>query len=59
MAKHKKRPYFKTAARVISVYDRHPKLTSTEIGMKLGGLHPAYVRKALARNGRKLFNARS
>lgn len=42
-----------TAKRVLAAFDRQPHLTSTEIGERLG-LHPAYVRKALSRNGRRL-----
>lgn len=47
-----KRPRGKTAARVIVAFDRSPKLNSHQLGKKLG-LHPAYIRKTLARNGRK------
>lgn len=47
-----KRPRGKTAARVIVAFDRSPKLNSIQLGKKLG-LHPAYIRKTLARNGRK------
>jgi hypothetical protein len=47
------RPYFKTAARVIAAFDKDPSLSSYKLGEQLG-LHPAYVRKALARAGRKL-----
>lgn len=49
----KRRKYFETAARVVAAFDRTPTATSVEIGERLG-LHPAYVRKALTRNGRCL-----
>lgn len=58
MRKRKKRPYFETAFSVVALFDKNPTWTSAQLGMKLG-LHSAYVRKALARNGRKLANARA
>jgi hypothetical protein len=48
-----KRPYRETAARVVAAFDRNPQLSSVDLGERLG-LHPAYVRKALARNQQKL-----
>ncbi len=48
-----KRPYGETAARVVAAFDADPSLNSVEIGGRLG-LYPAYVRKALSRNNRKL-----
>jgi hypothetical protein len=57
MPKKKKRPYYETADRVIAAFDSDPKQTSRQIADKLG-LHSAYVRKALARNGRALYYAR-
>lgn len=45
-----KRPYVETAERVLHCFYRHHNLNAIMIGEKLG-LHPAYVRKALARNG--------
>lgn len=47
----KKRPYFKTAERVVAAFDRNPRFSSGQLG-KLLGLNPGYVRKALHRNGR-------
>lgn len=58
MAKRKKRPYFQTAASVVALFDKNPKWSSVKLGGRLG-LTPAYVRKALARNGRRLANART
>lgn len=52
----KKRPYFSTAKSVIDLFDKHKNWTSGQIGAELG-LHPAYVRKALIRNGRKLMRS--
>lgn len=46
-----------TANRVVAAFDREPYRTSIEIGKRLG-LHPAYVRKALSRNGRQLTRGR-
>jgi hypothetical protein len=45
-----KRPYVETAEKVLHCFYRHHDLNSMRIGEKLG-LHPAYVRKALARAG--------
>lgn len=53
----RKRPYFETARRVVKFFDRCPGMTSVEIGEALG-LHPAYIRKALSRAGRKLAQSR-
>jgi hypothetical protein len=54
----KKRPYFETARRVVAFFDKNPRMTSVEIGKELG-LHPAYIRKALMRNGRRLARSPS
>lgn len=47
---------FATAAVVIERFDRNPRVTSARLGRMLS-LNPAYVRKTLARNGRKLARA--
>lgn len=52
-----KRPYGKTARRVVEAFMAHPDWTSHSIGAALG-LHPAYVRAALKRNGLKLMRRR-
>ena len=52
----KKRPYFCTAKKVVSFFDRYPTMSSYEIGYILE-LHPAYIRKVLKRNNRKLLRA--
>lgn len=54
---NKRRKYFETAASVVEEFDRYPWMSSTELGRRLG-LHPAYVRTALKRNGRRLKRAR-
>ncbi len=51
------RPYFKTAARVVAAFDENPTISSYQLGEQLG-MHPAYVRKALARAGRRLAQAK-
>lgn len=51
------RPYKVTAQRVVDFFDKHKDMTSYEIAARLG-LHPAYVRKALIRNGRTLKRTR-
>jgi len=53
-----KRPYNETAEKVVAAFDKHRDWSSTKLGEFLG-LHPAYVRKALQRNGRKLARSLS
>ena len=53
-----KRSYKDTADLVVRTHIRHPNLNSTQLGTKLG-LHPAYIRKALSRNGMALGRSRS
>jgi hypothetical protein len=52
-----KRKYNETGALVVEAFDRNRKLNSVQLGEMLG-LHPAYIRKALSRNGRKLAKKR-
>ena len=53
-----KRPYFKTAQSVLDLFKDHPDWTSVQLGDRLG-LHPAYIRAVLKRNGKKLTKVKS
>ena len=48
-----RRPYGATAKSVLEAHKQNKGFNSTKLG-ELLGLHPAYVRKALSRNGKAL-----